>query len=174
MGAGPVRSIVVAIVVVVAGVGCSDGDPKPTVAEVPTTTNPALAADLEPTPAPLSAEQIVVGLETAVGAADFCALLRAIDTAEPDPDDRDGATDVYRSLAAATRSARPFVPKELRTPWEDVVVGTDEAATAIEDHDGDVSDPELDAALTSTAMVEALESVERYQITSCPPPVPGG
>jgi len=81
---------------------------------------------------------------------------------------------VYRALAAATRSARPFVPKELRTPWEDVVVGTDEAATAIEDHDGDVSDPELDAALTSTAMVEALESVERYQITSCPPPVAGG
>ena len=39
---------------------------------------------------------------------------------------------------------------------------------------GDVSDPELDAALTSTAMVEALESVERYQITSCPPPVAGG
>ena len=80
------RSIVVAIVVVVAGAGCSDGDPKPTVAEVPTTTNPALAADLEPTPAPLSAEQIVAGLETAVGAADFCGLLRAIDTAEPDPE----------------------------------------------------------------------------------------
>ena len=123
---------------------------------------------------PLSAEQIVVGLEAAVGAADFCGLLRAIDAAEPDPDDRDGATDVYRALAAATRSARPFVPKELRTPWEDIVVGTDEAATAIEEHDGDVSDPELDAALTSTAMVEALESVERYQITSCPPPVAGG
>lgn len=158
------------VVAVVLAAGCTDEGAKPTVAEVSTTTDPTLAADLEPEPAPLDAEVIVAGLDVAVAAADFCALLSAIDASPPDPDDGAGAVAVYEALAAATAGARPFVPAELRLRWEDVVVGTEAAAVAVAEHDGEVADPEVEVALTSRAMVEALQAVERYQATSCPPP----
>jgi hypothetical protein len=149
---------------------CSNGEDLPTVAASPTTTDPAAARDLEPAAPPKEPAEIVDGLRSARESADFCAVLVAIDVAEPDADDRGGAIDVYRELATTTAGARAFLPAELRSDWEVVVTGTADAAAALEAHDGDLSDPDVEMALTRTAMVDAIRNVERYQLTSCPPP----
>jgi len=168
----PLRLAIAALALIVVAPACSGDEDKPVVAEISTTTDPASAADMEPEPPPLPAADIASGLETAVTAADFCKVLAAMDVAMPDPADRAGATSVYRALATSVAATRPFVPAELRTAWETVVVGTSAAADAVEAHDGDVADPEVEAALTSAAMVQALQSVERYQLTTCPAPPP--
>lgn len=169
-GRRAVRSVALAAVLVVVGAGCSNDDTLPTVAERPTTTDPAAAADLEPAAPPRSAQVIVGDLEAAVAARDVCAVLDAIDDAEPDPDDRAGDISVYRALSAATKASRAFVPAQLRSDWEVIVAGTELASKALDDHDGDLTDPEVEAALTSTDMVDAIRNVERYQFTACPPP----
>ena len=149
--------------------GCSNAEKLPTVAEVPTTTNPALAADLLPTPSPLPAAEIVDALRSAVDAGDFCALLGAIDLAEPDASDPSGATDVYESLATATEDARSFLPADLRTDWEVIVDGVTAAADALASHNGDLRDADVERALTSSAMVSATLNIERYQLKQCGP-----
>lgn len=171
----PARQAIVALLlgVVVVVPACSSDNTLPTVAQVSTTTDPKAAADILPAPTPLPSAAIVTGLEQAVEQADFCAVLTAIDAAEPAASDRPGVIRVYRALATATRASRTFLPKDspdLRSDWEVVVTGTATAADAAEAHDGDISDPEVEAALESNAMVDAIQTVERYQLQHCPPP----
>lgn len=147
--------------------GCSNAEKLPTVAEVPTTTNPALAADLMPTPPPLPADEIVAALGSAVDAGDFCALLGAIDLAEPDAADPNGVTEVYEALTEATEDARAFVPADLRTDWEVIVEGVAAAADALAAHNGDLRDADVERALTSSAMVSAALNLERHQLKQC-------
>ena len=58
-----VAAVLAGLVVVVSAVACSGDDQTPTVAERPTTTNPALANDLEPTVAPPPPAEVIDALD---------------------------------------------------------------------------------------------------------------
>lgn len=164
--------VVAAVLVAAVGlVGCTTDDGlTPTVAEIPTTTDPDLASDLiPPTPPPAPAE-VVAALDAAARGTDVCALLAAIDVAAPDRDDPNGAVEVYRALAEATAQFEASAPEDLRPAWKVLVASTEEAAVALADHNGNLDDPEVEAALTNDAMVGAAETLEGYRHRSCPPP----
>ncbi|MFN8053132.1 MAG: hypothetical protein U0Q22_16925 [Acidimicrobiales bacterium] len=167
------RLVVACVLVVGVGAGCSSPDDKlPTVADVSTTTNPDDRVDMETPPPPMPADQIVAALDKAVAASDVCALLAAMDAASPTTAGAAGTIDVYKALAAATKAAQAFVPKELRIDWQQIVLSTKEGADAVTKARGDLDDPEVQAAFSSQEVVSAGDDVERYQRTNCPAPAP--
>lgn len=157
------------VVLAVALVGCSggDGEAGPLVAEVSTTVDRVAAADLVTPNPPLPAAEIVRSLDAALAGGDFCALLLALDAAQPDPTDAAGTVEVYRALARVIDDATSFVPAEIRLDWAALAEGSATGADAVAAADGDLADAEVLAAFTSDVMVSANETLERYQYWVC-------
>ena len=182
------RSALVALVagafVVASGVGCSSGvDGQADTAATSSKSTPptsqsspadpatgdtaATSPDMAPTSAPLPAGEIVAKLVAAQRARDLCALLAAVQIAQPNPTEPKGALAVYAALDSAVVAMKPSVPAELVEPWTDFGSATSDGLTALRAARGNMGDPEFRAAFRRTASVRATELLERYQRTNC-------
>ena len=111
--------------------------------------------------------EIVAKLVAAQRARDLCALLSAVQIAQPSPSDPKGALAVYAALDSAVVAMKPSVPAELADPWTDFGAATSDGLTALRAARGNMGDPEFRAAFRRTASVRATELLERYQRTTC-------